>query len=358
MNQMNSIFSILIIQILIAPRILIFSSCFYYQPITFIVPIKSRTNNAFFQNHNDPSINCNVLQSLTFQETSPTKTSTSARNLGRHNSKVIQYMSCQNNELIKVERREFLKEIRIVFMGVHSSHLLQKFHVGDNRNPTSHVSEAWALSETIGKDPNCNDGTCLGVWDGLLADCPHMTRTEYVFGNGGGCVSSQDDTPGIFAEPWDYSEYDNYDWNEQQKQLLTVLDNVCIKLNEKLDIITRDGRYLRVHFMNNNNNQIESIGEFYYTPNDTTVQFRIASAVMNSTNNNIINTDGLVTTGKKKIRNNNERAEMIRKDMKYLKLTVLRNRKRSLFFVESDLLDTFGPSSIESTYDTITSSQQ
>ena len=47
--------------------------------------------------------------------------------------------------------------------------------------------------------------------------------------------------------------FDNYDWNEQQKQLLNVLDNLCITLNENLDIVARDGRYLRVHFMNNNN---------------------------------------------------------------------------------------------------------
>jgi hypothetical protein len=26
-----------------------------------------------------------------------------------------------------------------------------------------------AAAETIGKDPNCDDLTCLGVWDGLLA---------------------------------------------------------------------------------------------------------------------------------------------------------------------------------------------
>ena len=39
-----------------------------------------------------------------------------------------------------------------------------------------------------------------------------------------------------------------------------------------------------------------------------------------------------------------ERAEQIRKSMRYLKLPVLRNRKRTLFFVESDL-DTFGPGS-------------
>lgn len=55
--------------------------------------------------------------------------------------------------------------------------------------------------ETVGKDPNCNDSTCLGVWDGLLADCPHGERMFLRKFSGAGCTSSQDDTPGIFSEP-------------------------------------------------------------------------------------------------------------------------------------------------------------
>ena len=42
-------------------------------------------------------------------------------------------------------------------------------------------------AETIGKDPDCNDASCLGVWDGLLADCPHGNAAGF----GNGCVSSQ-----------------------------------------------------------------------------------------------------------------------------------------------------------------------
>ena len=53
-------------------------------------------------------------------------------------------------------------------------------------------------AETIGKDENCTDRSCLGVWDGLLADCPHDGGLSI---GGAGCVSSQDDTPGNFAEP-------------------------------------------------------------------------------------------------------------------------------------------------------------
>mmetsp|Transcript_19470 Transcript_19470/g.31324 ORF Transcript_19470/g.31324 Transcript_19470/m.31324 type:complete len:97 (-) Transcript_19470:616-906(-) len=41
---------------------------------------------------------------------------------------------------------------------------------------------------------------------------------------------------------------------------------------------------------------------------------------------------------------NIDRSEMIRKELRYLKIPVLRNRKRSLFFFESDF-DKFGPGS-------------
>lgn len=41
---------------------------------------------------------------------------------------------------------------------------------------------------------------------------------------------------------------------------------------------------------------------------------------------------------------NLERCEMIRKEARFLKLPVLRNRKRTLFFGESEY-DTFGPGS-------------
>lgn len=59
-------------------------------------------------------------------------------------------------------------------------------------------------AETIGKDDDCNDGNCLGVWDGMLADCPHGKdgMRGALWNTGAGCVSSQDDTPGIFAEPY------------------------------------------------------------------------------------------------------------------------------------------------------------
>lgn len=180
-----------------------------------------------------------------------------------------------------------------------------------------------ACAETIGKDPDCNEASCLGVWDGLLADCPHVDIRS-----GAGCTSSQDDTPGIFSEPWDYSESDSMDWRDQMKLLVSSLDLICAKRGDTVEIVTQDGRYLRVLFLDGRSGGT-SVGEFYFTPNDTTVQFRIAAE------------QGRAGGGSLR---NIERAELIRKHLRYLKLPVLRNRKRSLFFVESDL-DTFGPGS-------------
>jgi len=177
-------------------------------------------------------------------------------------------------------------------------------------------------SETIGKEEGCSDSSCLGVWDGLLADCPHSDIRS-----GSGSVSNQDDTPGIFAEPWDYSDSrDTIDWRHQMKILISSIELVCAKRGDKVQIISQEGRYVRVEFSDRLGER--SIGEFYFTPDDTTVQFRIA-AERGSGVSSLRNVD---------------RAEMIRKQLRYLKLPVLRNRKRSLFFIESEL-DTFGPGS-------------
>ena len=187
------------------------------------------------------------------------------------------------------------------------------------------ASDVTIAAETIGKDPDCNDSTCLGVWDGLLADCPHGKG----IGGGGGCTSSQDDTPGIFSEPWDYSEANALDWEDQMKLLVIAVQQVSTRRGDQVKIEKQEGRYLRVLFTDKKGES--SIGEFYFTPSDTTVQFRIAAQ----------QPEGF---GASSSIRNIERAELIRKELRYLKLPVLRNRKRSLFFVESEY-DTFGPGS-------------
>ena len=201
-------------------------------------------------------------------------------------------------------------------------------------------SEKVNAAETVGKDPDCDDLTCLGVWDGLLADCPHGNASLGKFvpglpGGGAGCTSSQDDTPGIFSEPWDYSESSTLDYTDQMRLLRPTIERVSARRGDKCEILIEKDRYLRALIVDATSSE-KSIAEFYFTPNDTTVQFRIGSVVSNKA-------DAKVLLRGSSLRNI-ERGEMIRKELRYLKLPVLRNRKRSLFFVESDL-DQFGPGS-------------
>lgn len=191
-------------------------------------------------------------------------------------------------------------------------------------NIPSHVAFA---AETVGKDPNCNDASCLGVWDGLLADCPHG---KIVMNSGAGCAASQDDTPGVFAEPWDYSDAPNasLDYNDQMRLLIPAIKLVCSKRGDQVEIIVQEGRYLRVLFTDGKTGE-RSTGEFYFTENDSTVQFRVGAV------------DPKLLSASTK---NLERCEMIRKELRFTKIPVLRNRKRVLFFAESDF-DSFGPGS-------------
>lgn len=184
-------------------------------------------------------------------------------------------------------------------------------------------------AETIGKDPNCTDARCLGIWDGLFADCPHDT---IIMKSGAGCASSQDDTPGVFAEPWDYSDAPNpsMDYNDQMRLLIPAIELVCSKRGDQVQKQYQEGRYLRVLFTDGKTGE-KSTGEFYFTENDTTVQFRVGAIDPNPSK--------ILSASTKNL----ERCEMIRKQLRYTKVPVLRNRKRALFFVESDL-DTFGPS--------------
>lgn len=69
---------------------------------------------------------------------------------------------------------------------------------------------------------------------------------------------------------------------------------------------------------------ILQVGEFYYTPNDTTVQFRLSSIKDNNNKS---------TVGKgmgRRSLSNIDRAEKIRKALRYTKIPVLRNRKRTV----------------------------
>jgi len=163
----------------------------------------------------------------------------------------------------------------------------------------------------------------------LRKDCPHPTKLF-----GAGCTSSQDDTPGIFVEPWDYSESpinNSLDYKDQIRLLRLTVERISSRRGDRCEVILQDGRYLRMLIVDGKTGE-KSIAEYYFTPDDTTVQFRIGS--LESTNN-LLMAPSL---------RNMERSEVIRKEMRFLKIPVLRNRKRSLVFLESGF-DTFGPGS-------------
>ena len=64
------------------------------------------------------------------------------------------------------------------------------FYNPNNALPSPFLANA---AETVGKDSSCNGPSCLGVWDGLLADCPHDIKNNKLL-KGAGCASSQDDS--------------------------------------------------------------------------------------------------------------------------------------------------------------------
>jgi uncharacterized protein (DUF1499 family) len=219
-----------------------------------------------------------------------------------------------------------------------------------------------AVVETIGKDPNCNDASCLGVWDGLLANCDHSTAGPTIQISNpitAGCVSSQDDTPGTFAEPWDYSDDTTIptpassDPDTSTKNVQQIIDRIinaieCIsnKRGDTVEIVLQEKRYLHVLFTDQQSGEI-SDGEFYITPNDTTIQFRLSSArnsIRNTVDTSVDSSSSRRFLLLKPSLKNIERAELIRKELRWLKLPILRNRQRALFFVES-AFDKFGPQS-------------
>lgn len=113
--------------------------------------------------------------------------------------------------------------------------------------------------------------------------------------------------------------------------LILALQTTSRQHNDEVEVLLQTGRYLKVAFKDGSSGEA-SIGEFYFTPNDTTVQFRIGSTAT---------TSGGSLIGRSL--SNIDRSERIRKSLRYLKVPVLRNRRRSFIFVESDDLDSFGP---------------
>jgi len=135
-----------------------------------------------------------------------------------------------------------------------------------------------------------------------------------------GCVSSQDDRPSYFLPPW---SYDGSMENAKRKLLDKIINIPGAIIKKSSDMINED-RLIIVEFKNNNDNSIDDT-EFYFTPNDNTIQYRSICRNKN------------FDFGR-----NRQRIENIRLSLHYENIPVLRNRKKVLFFIESPL-DEFGP---------------
>lgn len=149
----------------------------------------------------------------------------------------------------------------------------------------------------------------------------------------------------FFLFRWDYAEAPNnsLDYNDQMRLLVPAIELVSRRRGDDVKVLIQNDRYLRVVFTDGKTGE-KSSGEFYFTENDTTVQFRVGTltpALKSSGGGGALSSFTTVLSSSTK---NLDRCEMIRKELRYLKIPVLRNRKRALFFVESDL-DTFGPGS-------------
>ena len=145
-----------------------------------------------------------------------------------------------------------------------------------------------------------------GLVDGLLQDC----RNEY------GCVSSQDDRPKCFLEPF---EYDG-SMESAKRKLLAAIPTQYPGSERKIV----DERYLRIESPAGGGTATDVI-EFYFTPNDNTIQFRGERR-------------GAATD----LGQNRKRLEKVRIKAGFDYVPVLRNRRRSLGLIESPF-DDFGP---------------
>ena len=151
--------------------------------------------------------------------------------------------------------------------------------------------------------------------DGILKLCPENQFS--------GCVSSQDDRPSFFLEPW---TYDGPFENARAKLLsyVSMMKGSTLKTSSLLE----SNRYIRFEFLNDDGSIDDT--EFYFTPNDSTVQFRS-------------NRRGQYTFADFGV--NRNRLNKIRIALDFEIVPVLRNRKEKFFFFESPL-DDFGPPTI------------
>jgi len=165
----------------------------------------------------------------------------------------------------------------------------------------------------VGKVAAATVADAIGVdKSGLFVLCPDAPALL------SSCVSSQDDRPAYFVAPWCYDGTTNSAKRKLLDRILGTMGSTVVKVPTFEDA----DRLVVVEFKNEGS--IDD-AEFYFTPNDNTVQFR-----------SICRSQG-VDFGR-----NRDRLEALRISLTFESVPILRNRKRVLFFVESPL-DEFGP---------------
>lgn len=169
----------------------------------------------------------------------------------------------------------------------------------------------------------CDGDTCLGVIDGTLKFCPP---------GGQACVSSQDDRPPGFTEPWDWSDSDETPESAKNRLEAAVLFGSGLAEGESVSVLQSSPRYLHVLVTNKKSGAQDDM-EFFLPKNDVTVQLRASRrSVAGATGSSPVPDFGA----------NARRLETIRKSLKWTKIPVLRNRRRTFVFLETPF-DTFGP---------------
>lgn len=150
----------------------------------------------------------------------------------------------------------------------------------------------------------------LGVGDGLLDNCQPARIS---------CVSSQDDTPTSFLEPWEYEE----ELPSLQERLVAA-----IMLEPRASLVARQPRYLRFEIPTNIPKLVDDL-EFFFPPLDNVVHFRSSRRDRSF--------DFLL---------NRRRLDRLRLKVGLAQITVLRNRISALSIFESPF-DAFGPSAVD-----------
>ena len=133
------------------------------------------------------------------------------------------------------------------------------------------------------------------------------------------------------------------DYAKRMDRLIIALDTTSRERGDSVAVLVREGRYLRAFVVDGVTGE-GSVCEFYFTPDDTAVRFRLGSTTATTATTATITTTTRTLVGRRSL-TNADRSERIRGGLRCAKVPVLRNRRRRFVFAESDSLDGFGPGS-------------